>query len=59
MKVKYLGQGLSVRENLSRRDRVMCSIRCTGDIGLQLEFGSSSDVRVSARIGLRENPGTS
>ena len=32
---------------------VMCSIRCTGEIVLQLEFGSASDVRVSARISLR------
>ena len=31
----------------------MCSIRCMGEIGLELEFGSASDVRVSARITLR------
>ena len=30
----------------------MCSIRSTVEIGLQLEFGSGSDVRVSARISL-------
>ena len=28
-------------------------IRSTGEVGLQLEFGSASDVRVSARISLR------
>ena len=32
---------------------VMCSIRSMGEIGLQLEFGSASDVRVNARINLR------
>ena len=31
----------------------MCSIRSTGEIRLQLKVGSSSDVRVSARISLR------
>ena len=35
------------------RVRVICSIRITGDIGLQLEFESAPDVRVSARISLR------
>ena len=30
----------------------MCSIRCTGEILMQLEFGSASDVRVSARMSL-------
>ena len=35
------------------RFRVMCSIRSTGDIGLQINFRSASDVRVSARISLR------
>ena len=30
--------------------RVMCSIKSTGEIALQLEFGSTFDVRVSARI---------
>ena len=34
------------------RVRVMCSIRSTGKIGLQLEFGSAIDVRLSARISL-------
>ena len=33
--------------------RVMCSIRSTGEIRLHLEFGSASDVRVSARRSLR------
>ena len=41
--------GSSVRSGV----RVMCSIRCMGEIGLQLEFGSASDVRVNARINLR------
>ena len=35
------------------RVRDMCSIRSMGEIRLQLEFGSASDVRVSARIILR------
>ena len=35
------------------RVMVMCSIRSTGEIGLQLEFGSASDVRVPVRISLR------
>ena len=35
------------------RFRVMCLIRTTGEIGLQLEFGFASDVSVSARITLR------
>ena len=34
------------------RLRVMCSIRRTGEILMQLEVGSASDVRVSARISL-------
>ena len=47
------GEGEESDSRVRSRDRVMCSIRCTGDIGLQLEFGSASDVRVSARISLR------
>ena len=35
------------------RVRFMCSIRGTDEIGLQLEFGSACDVRVSARISVR------
>ena len=35
------------------RVRDMCSISSMGEIRLQLEFGSASDVRVSARIILR------
>ena len=31
----------------------MCSIRSTGEIGLQLEFRSASAVRVSTSISLR------
>ena len=34
------------------RFMVMCSIRSTGEIELQLEFGSASDVRVIAGISL-------
>ena len=41
--------GSSVRS----RVRVVCSIRVTGELGLQLEFASASDVRVHARISLR------
>ena len=33
--------------------RVMCSIRSMGEIKLQLEFGSASNVMVSAVISLR------
>ena len=45
-----------VEESGSRvrpRVRVMCSKKSTGEIGLQLGFGSTSDVRVSTRISLR------
>ena len=45
-----------VEESVARvrsRVRVMCSIKSTGEIGLQLEFGSASDLRVSARMSLR------
>ena len=35
------------------RVRVMCSIRVSGKLELQLEFASASDVRVRARISLR------
>ena len=38
---------------VSSRVKVMCSIRSMGEIGLQLEFGSAPNVRVSARIRLR------
>ena len=33
--------------------RVMCSVRCTGRIGLWLELGCSCDVRLRARLSLR------
>ena len=33
--------------------RVRCSIRSTGEIGLQLDFGSGSDVRAGAGITFR------
>ena len=33
--------------------RVICSIRSTGEIDLQLQFGSVSEVRVSAGITFR------
>ena len=31
----------------------MCSIRVMDELGLQLEFGSTSDVSVSVRISLK------
>ena len=34
------------------RVRIMCSISSTSEIGMQIEFGSASDVRVSGRISL-------
>ena len=52
----YVDSNSEVEESGSRVRsgvRVMCSIRCMGWIGLQLEFGSASYVRVSARINLR------
>ena len=47
------GEGEESGSSVRSRVRVMCSISSTGEIGLQLEFGSASDVRVSARISLR------
>ena len=47
------GKGEESGSRVRSRDRFMCSIRSTGVIGLQLEFGSASDLRVSARISLR------
>lgn len=32
------------------RDRVRFSVRCTGSIGILLEFGPGSDVRMMARF---------
>ena len=46
------GEGEESGSRLRYRVRVICSIRCKGEIGLQLEFGSTSDVSVSARISL-------
>ena len=47
------GEGEESGSRVRSRVRVMCSRRCTGEIGLPLEFGSDSNVRVSARIRLR------
>ena len=49
------GEGEESASRVRSRVWVMCSIRRTGEIGLQFEFGSASDVRVSARIILRFN----
>ena len=46
--VDHNGEGEESGSRVRSRVRVRCSIRHTGDIGLQLEFGSGSDVRVSA-----------
>ena len=42
------GEGEESGSSVRSMVRVMCSIRSTGDIGLQLEFRFCSDVRVSA-----------
>ena len=42
------GEGEESGSRVRSRNSVSCSIRSTGDIGLQIEFGSGSDVRVSA-----------
>ena len=42
------GEGEESGSRFRSRVRVMCLIRSMGDIGLQLEFGSGSDVRESA-----------
>ena len=47
------GEGEASGSRVRSRVRVMCLIRCSGERGLQLEFGSASDVRVSARNILR------
>ena len=47
------GEGEDSGSRVRSRVRVMCSIRSTGEIGLPLEFGSTSDVRFCARISLR------
>ena len=47
------GEGEASGSRVRSRVRVMCLLRCSGERGLQLEFGSASDVRVSARKSLR------
>ena len=47
------GEGEASGSRVRSRVRVMCLIRCSCERGLQLEFGSASDVRVSARKILR------
>ena len=47
------GEGEESGSRFRSRVRFMCSIRSMGEIGLQLEFGSASDLRVSARKSLR------
>ena len=47
------GEGEESGSSLRFRVRVMCSIRSTGEIGLQLEFGSASNLMESAGISLR------
>ena len=49
------GEGEESGSRVRSRVRVICSIRSTGEIGLKLEFGCASDVRVSARISLKFN----
>ena len=44
------GEGEDSASRVRSTIRVMCSIRSTGEIALQLEFRSTFDVRVSARI---------
>ena len=46
------GEGEASASRIRSRVRIMCSIRSTGERRLQLKVGSSSDVRVSARISL-------
>lgn len=46
VKVKDFGDGAG--PEAWARVKVMCSVRCTGMIGLLLHFGSGSDVRVMA-----------
>ena len=47
------GEGEESGTRVRSRFRVMCSVTSTGEIGLQLEFGSASDVSVRARMNLR------
>ena len=47
------GEGEESVSSVRSMVRGMCSIRSSGEIRLHLEFGSASDVMVSARISLR------
>ena len=47
------GVGVESGSRVRYRVRLMSSIRSTGEIGLQLEFATASDMRVSERISLR------
>ena len=47
------GEGEESASRVRTRVSDMCSIMSTGEIGLQLEIGSSTDVTWSARISLR------
>ena len=53
VKVDSNGEGEESGSRFRSRVRFMCSIRSMGEIGLQLEFGSASDVRVSVRSSQR------
>ena len=50
--VESNSEGEESGSRVRSRVRVMCLISSTGEIGLPLQFGSASDVRVSARISL-------
>ena len=43
--VDSIGEDEESGSRIRSRLRVMCSIRCTGEILMQLEVGSASDVR--------------
>ena len=47
------GEGEESGTRVRSRVMVMYSVTSTGEIGLQLEFGSASDVSVRARMYLR------
>ena len=47
------GEGEESGSRVRSRVRIIFSITSTGEIGLQIEFGSASDVRVSARISFK------
>ena len=50
--VNSKGEGEESVSRVRYRFSVMCLIKCMGEIGLHLEFVSSSHVRVSASISL-------